>query len=131
MTALAEKVEALSGPCRETDKLIARALGWTTEAPPHDIYRPLPSFWVAPDGSRHMAFPPHYTASVDAVLALIAEKLPGWYFEVSGPDHASSAAMLRRPGAVGASDDVCCWCAATPALALLAAFLRAMENDNG
>ena len=126
LTALAERVEGLTGPCRETDKAIALALGWTTEAPPRDSDRPMPHLWVGPDGSREMASPPHWTGSLDAVVALIERELPGalWYVD-RGP--------VRPMAGLQAAGDGPPWFfyAATPALALLAATLRALARKEG
>lgn len=109
MTALAEKVEALSGPCRETDAEIDRLL-----------------FPNVADGraGNGVRMAPAYTASVDAVLALIAEKLPDWGGHMLFPGNPT--ANLGSPDGRFVTAR-----GATLALALLAAFLRAMENDNG
>lgn len=66
MEMLADRVEALTGPCRETDAEIARALGAlaveTTGS--HGSV-----FW-----SETLSEPlPAYTASVDSAMALISE----------------------------------------------------------
>lgn len=63
-----------------------------------------------------------YTASIDSSIALVERMLPGWHWEV-GRD---GTAMVRDPNVVGASADYVCWGGTTPALALLAALLRAL-----
>jgi hypothetical protein len=122
MTALAEKVEALAGPCRETDAKIYVAVYITrgeTGRPMDDVYEPAIDV-------------PRYTASVDAVLALIAEKMPRVRCEIVGGLDYSSARIVTGWGArrraltytVDRPDNYAAICA-------VAAFLRAMENDNG
>ncbi len=80
--------------------------------------------------SRWTRLPPAYMASVDAVLELISEVLPGW----------SVDALCDRQEFIEAGDwrgavrsDVTCnvvnGFAATPALALLAATLRALAQQ--
>ena len=62
------------------------------------------------------------TRSLDAIAALTAEKLPGWDW------HASTH---RRKGVAAVNDGSNDWTwitAATPALALCSALLRAMER---
>ena len=59
LNALADRVEQLEGPCRETDAEIA-----LTEIMPN---------W------RRRGFAPHYTASLDAAMQLVPE---GWRFGI-------------------------------------------------
>lgn len=75
LIALAERVEALSGPCRETDVLIIQALH-TDIGPcePHCAGE-TPIFWNDPLYKKPC---PPLTTSVDAVLALIETKRPGY-----------------------------------------------------
>ena len=63
---LAAKVEALTGPCGETDVEIAVALGWTIG---NRIYV------KAPDGTARGILP-NWTASLDAAMTLA---LPGFW----------------------------------------------------
>jgi hypothetical protein len=140
MTALAEKVEALSGPSQEVDRLVAQQAGWFRVAPRFTNNRhggwiaPVDFLGADPDGRPRLDSlhgttiyrdPPRYTASVDAVLALIAEKLPQAAFDLRRRQHEGptrwSAKWLIEGRHWRISDG------ATPALALLAAFLRAME----
>jgi hypothetical protein len=73
--------------------------------------------------------PPAYTASIDAVVALVREHLPGWGADVDviSYDGASCAACMFAPEF---TDDVNIVTAEahTPAPALLAAFLSARPN---
>lgn len=72
-------------------------------------------------GGFHRAF--YALSPTDAALALVERKLPGWTWRLDSPDSASEPAFARLSGterrsAVG-------W-AKTPALAVLAALLRAL-----
>ena len=129
---LAERVEKLAGPCRETDSRVFRAMG-----------SPLPSSFAGlgisltwqPDGSATMPIgdmqvrydPPAFTASLDAVVALIERELPDWVWN-AGACHVAFLAAGERPCSADIMD---CGKAATPALALLAAFLRAKGGEHG
>lgn len=70
LTELAARVEAGSGfdPALDTD--ISLALGWT-RGPISNAY----FNWLSPDGKRCQR--PALSTSLDAVAALIAERLPG------------------------------------------------------
>lgn len=119
--SLAARVGALTGPDREVDAEVARAFGWRYVPPadrPHSWYG-----WRSSTGRWEIA-PPDCAASVDAVLALIARELPGWSWLMAFNGEAAVCDVHTRPiGVVGA------WPAhakaATPALALLSAALRA------
>jgi len=109
LLALAERVEALDGPNRNLDADIMRATGL---------------------GGLKADYAPHpYTASIDAALTLVPE---GWAVErwQIWPGEPSTLDLLEtkrsgdqwvRDGWQGKVDA----CAATPALALCAAALRA------
>lgn len=122
MLALAERVEALSGPDREVDDTIAAALftgkhrvcvkGLSDEAG---------GMWMFtyPDGSIGSAL--RFTASLDAAMTLV-------------PDYAKDDWSLiggrHWQAIVGPNEDQAD--AATPALALCAAALRAIaEGEEG
>lgn len=115
--SLAEKVEGLTGPCRETDLAVFQHL-WLDPALPAGE-----AMWKMENPPARI---PAYTASIDDVAALIADKLPdrSWGVErrrlrcqayVHGADSYFTALVVAR----------------TPALALLAAFLRAKGEQNG
>lgn len=102
-TSLATRVEGASGPDREIDRAI----------------------WAIPEVRVGGAC---YTASVDAVLALISETLPRWGWDAVQPAHGATGkprACLYQGGSVY------CGSAATPALAVLAAFCRAKAAEAG
>ncbi len=152
LSALAEKVEGLDGPCRETDARVAVACGdirmsnrsgsiaFFQEPVKKGDYAFLSGCVDGEDAAFRslgscLGVKP-YTASLDAVVALIEKELPGWYFEVSGGSPESCAAIMLSPDRIKFADH--CWDAATPALALLtvflrtrAAFLRAKGASNG
>lgn len=65
---------------------------------------------------------PAYTASLDAIVGLIAAQLPGWYWSVEEGGFAMIRSLtFRRP-----DGDVVCRKSASPALALCTAFCLAM-----
>jgi hypothetical protein len=116
---LAERVEGLAEPDAEIDMEIAQALGWWQEHSPH-----LGWFWHTPSRGI-LRDVPAYTASLDAVVALIGEKLPRWGWEVrsriTGTDLVS--ASVYEPG-----QTIGCLARTAP-LALLAACLRALAKE--
>lgn len=77
---------------------------------PHDM---------AVEEARHYA--PRYTTSLDAAIALVERLLPGWWWEI---DAAGNATVFKAPRYVVEH-------AATPALALCLAALKAMEAKDG
>lgn len=120
LIALAERVEKLEGPCRETDYLIADA-----------VLRP-----VKPPYRRGHC--ERYTASIDAAMTLVPAdhtvQLSDWEDEKLREHGAWQAIVLPR-GARGRMTDYTfsnrCDHAATPALALCAASLRAIASQSG
>lgn len=111
---LAERVEALSGPDREVDCTIGRAIGFM---PPEPFMTSSP--W---------AFSPTYTGSLDAAMTLVER--PAWIRIDEWPDEfnatSASVQLIRDP-------QVASHCAkgTTPALALCAAALRALAKEEG
>ena len=105
--SLAHRCEQATGPDRELGKGVLKACGWTEViAFGHS--------WLRPDGSPLMASSlPDPTASLDAALTLVPE---GWQWEVQGRGLAlvHDGKKFIHKGR-----------AATPALALCAAALRA------
>lgn len=73
LAKLAERVEGLQGPCRETDARVHYEV----------VTAKTPGFWLATqdayaeEAMRQGWATPRYTASLDAVVALASEKLPG------------------------------------------------------
>jgi len=100
LIALAERVEKLGGPCRETDVEIARAVRWLPErvnpiAWDGRNYELAPSYWFK-DGFGL----PRYTASIDAAMTLCE---PHWWINMSAPlspdAYGYSRESQRRPRA--------------------------------
>lgn len=140
LITLAERVEGLGGPCRETDVLIVQAL-YPDIGPcePH-CAGDTPIFWNDPLYKKPC---PLLTASLDAVVALIGEKLPGWAWKVGAccvsddgwvvpdfncPKHGERLRKQFGDFAAGSPEDtgidVDKRPSGNPAIALLAAFLR-------
>jgi hypothetical protein len=117
LVALALRVESGSGSDRELDSAILDFLNDPSAEPT----------WPFVEGSYAASITPPLTASIDAVVALIEEKLPdaAWLVARQGkPDgffvHAgvgqAQCNSITAPGV-------------TPARALLAAALRAMKEE--
>ena len=109
LNRLAERVEALEGPSRKIDVTIALAKGWIEYAP----------CWFTPPGltiKHHESELPRFTASLDAAMSLVGDN--HWKAE----DHP----MAGPCAVVGDSEAF----AATPALALTAAALRALAEQH-
>lgn len=116
LEAQADRVEALAGPDRETDVMIGRARGL--------VYPDGPS-----GGQWGGSFSPcpYYTASLDAAMTLVPE---GWtLFHLDGPWNSTAAHVtLANNNGLFCEGE-----AASPALALTAAALRALaaEKEGG
>lgn len=67
--------------------------------------------------------PKQFTASLDAAHALVSEKLPGWAWSVGNLTAGAQAYLMPRPGA-----EMIAGRATTPALALTAALLKALDH---
>lgn len=146
---LIERLEALEAPCRECDVLIDAHRGGAfhrgiSDEDAKSIAEPA-TYWdkdtgeeVTKSGADTYSVP-HYTASIDAAMALVPE---GWRIcNFSQHDHK----LLRQDGEWmcslypdGKIDDCNrdfdwprCDNAPTPAIALCIAALRAQETANG
>lgn len=115
---LAERCEAATGADTKLEREIAEALGWRhvrNKGPESEWF---PYVWVAPDGKCDADETyPDYTASIDAALTLVPE---GWNWQVGKGNHCWSAVYQGAPPSMRV-DPI----AATPALAICAAALRA------
>jgi len=117
LTELSRRVSEAEGPSRELDREI------------HFYLRGgLPTF-----SRGELLTGPRYTASLDAVVALIAEKLPGYAGSVSIGADANPFAWLAPPEGTQGNARWNWLCekdvhAKTPALALLAAALLAIHE---
>lgn len=134
LSALADEIERLDGPSRHADTQIAilldpdaqHIIGYESGPfPRKPIYGPRSSFW---DWARDTSIEPpvfmavpEYTASLDAAMTLVPEGFDWAVFRTNGG--------LTVHAWCGYRDDVF---AATPALALCAAAIRARsENHHG
>lgn len=124
--ALIERVRSGEGADRRVDIAICLAVlsaknhpaywNWQSMRPRDEPDKPVALFWKQ--------FAPAYTTDLNAVLALIAEKLPGWWGSVEFGRRNVEAEILSpdndpRPGAAAY--------AKSPARALLAAALLALN----
>jgi hypothetical protein len=100
MLALAERVESLTGPDRGVDRAIWYALQDQMSGDP--------------------VHGPRFTADLDAAMSLVPE---GWTFDLQVRSHFSHAFLEAQEDERGA--EVSAQNAATPALALTAAALKA------
>lgn len=121
-----DRVEALAGPDRVIDELALLASGWTLERAKDLGER---ATWIDPSGKRTVHrqgdgwFRP--TASLDAAMTLVPEGA-FWSLCMKGEATGYSACCQER------GDGGLLWTdAATPALALTAAALRAIAAQGG
>jgi hypothetical protein len=123
LLALADRVEALTGPCRETDELITAALvGAVRQVQPfHNSvahHNAEGTMWVSVNVPS-----PGVTASLDAAMTLVPE---GWSPSVGqNVHHLNWHAFVQTLCTEGEPITMGEAHAATPALALTAAALRA------
>lgn len=121
MSDLVARLEAAEAGSRELDAEIAtEVLGWKWIEASHVWELPAGSSWSA---SRSRWGVPAYTSSLDAITALIGEKLPGWSWSVGSDGQAAVSSPPK--GHYVAFGTV----ANTPALALCAALLRALSTQ--
>lgn len=122
MTAdLIARLESAEAWNRELDWSLAKMLAY----PRADLWPDVEIWPPFVPGSRSDKSIPAFTTSLDAITALIAEKLPGWTWEASNDGHA----YLWSPD----NDDamVCGANAKTPSFALCIALLRALNQGGG
>ena len=129
LTALLERVEKASGPDRELDNLLAF---WFTGAPFWiaewgEEYEKRP--WLAKElcGEEKDTPPPHFTASLDAAIALVERVLPEHQVEMmTGVGGFYPQARIYRLGDEGGP-----WiCPGGPlTIAVLCALLRSLIQE--
>jgi hypothetical protein len=138
---LVRRVESATGPSKALDREIALAVGWVRLSP-SEARRSNPA-WYHPEDCRNgkpiidslhgtdvWRDPIAYTASLDAAMSLVPE---GWFWMAGNRDRITPRAYVENgePSFVGISsrrNPNRLWfevTAATPALALVAAALRA------
>lgn len=134
LQALRERVEKAEGPDRSIDGDIVVQLGladryrnWYEHQPETD------DEWQMLVSGKWVSLPA-FSASIDAAVALIERKLPGYGFEVLASDRDSYRAAVwpwissrGTRAQIGHQHSY----AKTPALALIAALLSALESTNG
>ena len=123
LTDLLARVEAAQGPDRELDCAIFCA----TAASPFQSY--YPDCVLASQGGFAARLEiddiEKFTASLDAAVALMERVLPGWSWTL----RSNSTAVLWSPQSDAHDREMVARCA-TPALALLAAILRALAQKD-
>lgn len=151
LAELERRLEAATGPDRELDESIAMALGlaeaffskhryWCVSYQgEHWISGTYPNFH--PDTGKKNVVPaephgwgwdvslPEYTASLDAALALVEEKLPGWEWRVMWNGCQGNLAELTDNETAESSMENFSGLGATPALGLLLALIRALRES--
>lgn len=121
MSDLIRKLESAAEGSRELDIAAHKAIGWELAPPEADCA------WWNDNGDTFYGVCPHYTTSIDAALTLVPE---GWDWQLEWEDGAESVFFESKGIArveMGNPDLRICPEAATPALALCAAALRARE----
>ena len=120
LAALIERLEKLTSPDREVDDLIGAA-----------VFRTEPVGPFSP-GSKVDKRLPRYTASLDAVIALVERELPGMAWTLGqNVHHRYWVASLNRLNDEGAPESIAWGQSNQPVIALLLALLRAKGGDNG
>jgi len=115
---LADRCEKADGADWNLSADIARAMGWAESE----------HAWHSLDWRSRQSGPPHYTHSLDAALSLVPE---GWAWAVYGgarEEIVATAYCVPNGGRLPWPDWITDICAATPALALCAAALRALAS---
>jgi len=127
---LIARVERADAPDRELDRDIAEEIGWVMafDERPNDggslvLPREATLRFLASQERKGRIIAPAYTASLDAALSLVPE---GWGREF-WHEPGDKAIAHTWPPTRRAPRDTCSGFAATPALALCAAALKARE----
>lgn len=120
---LIERLEAATGPDRWLDAHVFCAL--FSEPNRKAVYAHGGAAIIyGPGGEAEIAVFPSYTASLDASLVLVGEKLPGWHWGVTNtsdqPWHEAWVTPGIGKGSTGFGKN--------PALAVLIALLKALET---
>ncbi len=125
---LSERIEKLDGPCREIDQLIAKARGWEPSVLTKIHQRPIEtSQWFY--GNKFMGGLPCFTASVDAAMGLVPEGM-AWTLDGGDTSCLCSAEIGKVPARGRLLNPEWVGEGTTPALAICAAAVRAMENGD-
>lgn len=135
------RLKSLQGPSREVDAEIYNALvddggriafrvaNWAT--PPGDRLDRYHDGWLVgkSETDRYADDLPHYTASLDATVALVEKALPGWSWEcrASGTGDKGQATVWNPMKAPGRNDEQRAYNCPNPSIALLIALFTALE----
>lgn len=135
LLALAARVEAAEGADRELDAEISVAVHggeivWKTSTGTMEAYPTRRYASTGHVGGIGAAPVPAFTASLDAAASLVPEGHE-WRVETLNMRDGRGGAIVCRPGSAERFPGVTMHCAATPALALTAAALRAMAEEAG
>lgn len=139
---IVERLEAATGPDRELDAAIYDALvddggrfafrvtNWATNLG-NRLGRYHDGWCVGKSPTDEYAENlPRFTESLDAVLALVGAKLPGWNWATHTTGGGSYEACLMTPDYHELSGRAFECMAKTPAIAILLALFRALESSN-
>jgi hypothetical protein len=123
LTDLLARIERAEGPDREIDDAIREVvLGWRWIQDNYGI-----AYWLLPSGERSARIElAHYTARLDAAIALVEAKLPGWEWQCGGSVRGFIAFLWPLGEGQYSSSRMIYMRGASPALALLSALLRAL-----
>lgn len=144
LSTLIADVEALTGPSREVDAAVYNAIvndggrvafkvqNWATE-PGCRLDRWHDGWLVGKsDTDKYAEALPRYSASIDAVVALIEREMPGWYHGYHTSGGGAYEGCIYSPDYNGMGTGISAErMGASPAIALLLAFLRAIEARAG
>lgn len=132
LASLLARVEAATGPDRETDAAIwlhftPGATRWSTRV----RHAKTGHEWDVDetrDATGYLVTVPDYTASLDAALALVERTLPSWMVSLLlSREHGRHFASVRNGSIINPDKIEGTGEATTPALALLAALLKALQ----
>lgn len=138
--ALIERMEKLDGPDREVDawigyhtNLVVDEMSWREKIDRFGIEHAVKS--ATSHQNVWSSALPAYSASLDAVIALVEKVLPGWYWRVGRTSlFPNGWAYISRthPSHCDREDEAACadGKAANPAIALLLALLRALQSGD-
>ena len=122
---LAERCEQATGPDRKIDAAMAKALGLVPSGLTPGTSRGYEARFS--NSTVWIWDAPYYTASLNAITALIDRELPGSMRSIRKHPDGEAVAQVWNSQVVGETPRQR-WCCASEALALCAAFCRAMNE---
>ena len=128
LTDLIAKLEAATEGSHELNRALGLAIGELHLDAKGDLYR------IDRDDGGHTyggsgdetIITPRWTTSLDAIVALIERKLPGWWVQYLGQTQKGWATRIEQQGT-----SLGLFCSPTPALALCIALLSALQLQGG